>query len=144
MGGKQETKIEIVAYWELIDSSAVSVFAMLHTRNLDGVFSLEVEKCPVIAATEPEPCERRLEFFHIAGAVVQVPINAVKNLQSSVTLDNTNIARASGDQITAIRSGAASSLTASVRTRGGSRHARCLRRERVKRGHDPAPPRFQA
>ena len=48
-------------------------------------------------------------------------------------------ARASGDQMTAIRSGAASSLTGSTRTRGGPLRAGCLHRGRVKRGRGPAP-----
>lgn len=47
-------------------------------------------------------------------------------------------ARASGDQLTAMRSGAASSLTASGRIRGGFRSAGCPLHERVKHGRGPA------
>src|SRR5262249_3108979 len=66
--------------------SSVRLAAVLHAGNLDGVVVLEIEESPIIAAAEAKTGPRRLELFHVTGAVGQVPVNAVQNLQRSLPL----------------------------------------------------------
>ena len=50
-----------------------------------------IEENAVIAATETEAGFRRLEFFHIAGAVGQVTVNAMENLNCGLPIDGPQI-----------------------------------------------------
>jgi hypothetical protein len=70
-----------------------------------------IEECAVIAAAEPEAGAWGLELFHVAGTIDQVAIHAVEDLHGRRALDGAQIGAASGDQMTAIRSGAGSPLT---------------------------------
>lgn len=48
--------------------------------DFDGAVSFQIEKDPIIAATETEAGKRRLQLFDVAGAAGEVAIHAVKNL----------------------------------------------------------------
>jgi hypothetical protein len=51
----------------------------------------DVEKPPIVTATKTEVRTERLQLFHIAGALGQIPTNAVENLYRSLPVDGAQI-----------------------------------------------------
>jgi len=95
-------------------SSAIGVLAILNAADLKGVPAFEIEEHLVVAATEPKAGSRRLELFHITCTAEEVAIDAVENgIAVARSIARSSIL-ASGDQMTAMRSGGASPLTASA------------------------------
>ena len=72
-------------------SSAVGFAAVSDAGDLDGVVSGVIEEDPVIAAAEPEVGSRRLELFHVAGAVGEIPVYAVENLHGGFPVNGAHI-----------------------------------------------------
>jgi len=117
---------------------------MTHGANRDGVPVLLIEEDAVVAAAEAEAGACRFEFLHVAGAVGQVAIHAVENLQRGFAIDGAESARASGDQMTAMRWGVGGSVIYPGRTRAGWLRGECLRRAPARRGRDQSPPPCRA
>ena len=124
--------------------SAVRLAPVPHAANLDGRFVLGIEEHTVVATAKPEAGARRLELFHVAVAVGQIASTQRRTCMAVSRSMARRSARASGYQMTAIRSAAVSSLTDSARTRAGSPRVECLHRERAKRASAPAPRRSRA
>lgn len=75
----------------MVGGLAVGLAAVADGGDRDGVFVWEIEEDAVVATAEPEAGERRLELFYVAGAVGQVAIHAVENLQGGFAVDGAEI-----------------------------------------------------
>jgi len=64
---------------------------MTHGADRDAVFVLLIEEHAVVSAAKTEAGARRLEFFHIAGAVGEIAIHAVENLHRGFAVDGAEI-----------------------------------------------------
>ena len=129
----------MIAKWDRTTVLSVVGFAAVADGcDVDGLLVSLIEEHPVVAAAETEAGERRLELFHVTGAVGQVAIQAVKNCIAASRAMARRSARASGDQTTAIGWGAGGSVIYLRRTRAGYLHGEYLLRERAKRGHGRA------
>ena len=107
--------------------------------DLDGVHIRVIEDDTVVAAAETKAGQWGILLFK---SPMQPDRYRSRQWRICIAVSFSmarRSARASGDQITAIRSGAASSLTDSVRTRVGSLRAGRPRRGRAKHGHAAAP-----
>ena len=57
---------------------------MANGCDVDDVLVPLIKENPAVTTAKPEASERRLEVFHVAGAVGQVAIHAVENLHCGV------------------------------------------------------------
>ncbi len=124
--------------------SAVGFPPVSDGGDLDGVFAFETEEYPVIAAAKAEAGEGRLEPFHVPGAIYQLAVYAVENLNCGFAVDHPQIGARFG-QITAMRSGPGCPwITVPVRTRAGCLRAECLHRGPGKRESGRSPVLYPA
>ena len=71
--------------------SAISVLAMADGSDFNGTVVFQIEEDPVIAATEAEAGNWRLQFFYITGPAGEVSVQAIKNLQGGFAVDGAEI-----------------------------------------------------
>src|ERR1700677_2825274 len=75
-------------------ASAVGFAAVANGGDVDRVLVPLIEEDPVVTAAEAEAGARRFEFFHIAGAVGEIAINAMENLHRGFAVDGAEVGTA--------------------------------------------------
>jgi hypothetical protein len=64
---------------------------MANCGDFNAVVALKIEKHSIISATQPEASHRLLESLHVTGPALKIAIHAVKNLESLLAVDCTEI-----------------------------------------------------